>query len=339
MKTIEAKTIEEAVEKAAQEFNIPKEQVHYIIKEEKEGGLLGIGKSATIEVYTLEDVFNYGADYLKNAIKTIGIDVEITSQINEEGVIRMTINSERNPILIGRSGRTLRALNDLVRLAVSNHFKRRYKILLDVGDYKDKKYSKIIGIARRVAREVSHQHFDVKLDPMTSDERRMIHQVLTDFTDVKTESVGEGEKRAVVIKYVGAEDHAFQAKEVYYKDVIDNHHHGRRHDRNRGDFRPKEHKQDVSLNDLLHQDADLLKNDKPAETPISETPVENQVKEEDKSIDDLPSASITTPIVDTSKLKDLEDKPAEPAQPSETTQPTETPAAPSIDNPDDKKPE
>ncbi|MCQ2793867.1 MAG: Jag N-terminal domain-containing protein [Bacilli bacterium] len=313
MKTYEAKSIEEAVEAAATEMNVAKENVHYIIKEEK-GGILGLGKSATIEVYTLEDVYNYGADYLKNAIKAIGIDVNITAQINDEGIIRMTINSERNPILIGRNGRTLRALNDLVRLAVSNHFKRRYRVLLDVGDYKDKKYSKIIGIARRVAKEVSHQHIDVKLDPMTSDERRMIHQVLTDFHDITTESEGEGERRAVVIKYTGPEEHAFQQSEVYYKDII--HDRPRRsHDRRpreiRGDYHHEEKPaNNNSLNDLLHNsDSDFLK-EKPAETaaPVAE---ENQAKEADKSIDDLPSASITSPIIDTSKLNDLEDKPAE----------------------------
>ncbi|MCQ2792561.1 MAG: Jag N-terminal domain-containing protein [Bacilli bacterium] len=316
MQTFEAKTIEDAVEKAAKELNIPKENVHYIIKEEKEGGLLGIGKSATIETYTLEDVYEYGANYLKNAIKTIGIDIEVSSQINDEGIIRVTINSERNPILIGHNGRTLRALNDLVRLAVSNRFKRRYRILLDVGDYKDKKYSKIIGIARRVAKAVSRDHIDVKLDAMTSDERRIIHQILTNFADVKTESIGEGERRAVVIKYVGKEEHAFQQQEVYYKDIIGDHHnHHRSHER-----RPREIKEDTSLSDLLHKDADILKNEVKEDKPLSEVKEENKMKEADKSIDDLPSASISAPIVDASALKDLEDKPEEKTEP---TQPEE----------------
>lgn len=312
MKTFEAKTIEEAVENASKEYNIPKEEVHYIIKAEK-NGVLGFGKSATIDVYTLEDVFNFGAEYLKNAIKGIGIDTEITSQINEQGVIRMTLNSARNPILIGRNGRTLRALNDLVRLAVSNHFKRRYRILLDVGDYKDKKYSKIIGLARRAAKEVSRQHIDIKLDPMTSDERRMVHQVLSDFHDVTTESYGDGERRAVTIKYTGPEEHAFQ-KEAYYKDILTERPH--RNNRRSHDRRPREirneneNNKQTSLDSLLHNSsADFLK-EKPIEKPI-ETATENQAKEEDKSIDDLPSASITSPIIDTSVLKDLEENKTE----------------------------
>ena len=311
MQTFEAKTIEEAVEKAASELNIPKEEVHYIIKEEKEGGILGIGKSATIEVYTLNDVYDFGANYLKTAIGSMGIEVEISSQINEEGIIRMTINSGRNPILIGRNGRTLRALNELVRLAVSNHFKRRYRILLDVGDYKDKKYSKIIGIARRVAKEVSRQHIDVKLDAMSSDERRMIHQVLDDFSDVKTESIGDGERRAVVIKYVGKEEHAFQQQEVYYKDIIGNSRHNHRNHHNKRPRPIREEKNTTSLNDLLHKDTDFLKEETNEVEPKEEIREENKMNEADKSIDDLPSASISAPIVDSSALKDLDDKPAE----------------------------
>jgi len=318
MKIFEAKTIEEAVENASKELNIPTNEVHYIIKEEK-SGILGLGKTATIEVYTLEDVFEFGANYLKNAIKSIGIETEITSQINEEGIIRMTLNSERNPILIGRNGRTLRALNDLVRLAVSNHFKRRYRILLDVGDYKDKKYSKIIGIARRAAKEVSRQHIDIKLDAMTSDERRMVHQVLTNFSDVATESIGEGERRAVVIKYTGKEEHGFQQSEIYYKDIIGDNHHGHRNNNHHHDKKPRPVKDDVSLSDLLHKDTDVFKNDDLKEfKPTGEVAEENKVNEADKTINDLPSASIVSPIINTDVLKDLEDnKSSEEVKPEE----------------------
>jgi len=316
MKTFEAKTIEEAVENAAKELNVTKEQVHYIIKEEK-GGILGLGKSAVIDVYSLEDVYEYGANYIKNAIKSIGIDIETSSQINEEGIIRITINSERNPILIGRNGRTLRALNDLVRLAISNRFKRRYRVLLDVGDYKDKKYSKIIGIARHAAKEVSRQHIDIKLDPMTSDERRMIHQVLANFNDIKTVSFGEGEKRAIVIQYIGKEEHAFQASEegIYYKEILGDGHRNnnrhRSHDRRPREVRDENTSSVSSLSDLLHKDNDFLKEDKPLNEQPKEVREENKVQKADNTIDDLPSASISTPIVDVSKLNDLEDKPVE----------------------------
>ena len=116
-------------------------------------------------------------------------------------MIRINIVSDHNPILIGRNGNTLRALNELVRLAVSNKFKKRYKILLDIGDYKDKKYSRIARQARQIAKEVQRTRIDATLEPMSADERRVVHNALSNFTHIQTESSGEGSRRAVNIKY------------------------------------------------------------------------------------------------------------------------------------------
>ena len=91
--------------------------------------------------------------------------------------------------------------NELTKLAVSSNFSRKYKILLDVGGYKDKKYFKVISIAKRCAKEVLKTHIDVKLDPMTPDERKKIHNALSTRKNIKTESVGDGKLRAIVIKY------------------------------------------------------------------------------------------------------------------------------------------
>ena len=73
---------------------------------------------------------------------------------------------------------------------------------LDIGDYKDAKYARVASLARRTAKEVQKTKVDVTLDPMPSDERRIVHNVLTNFSNIKTESFGEGHKRAVTIKYV-----------------------------------------------------------------------------------------------------------------------------------------
>ena len=65
-----------------------------------------------------------------------------------------------------------------------------------------KKYKKITFLAKKAAREVIQTKATVKLDPMTSDERRVVHNVLAKFSHIETESVGEGKTRAVTIKYV-----------------------------------------------------------------------------------------------------------------------------------------
>lgn len=199
MKEFTNKTIEEAIDDAVASLGVSKEKLIYKVVEEKKGLF---GKKATIAVYDIDDASEYAQKYLKTAIEAMGIKIETAAFVDED-IIHITISSERNPALIGRGGRTLQALNELVRLAVSNKFQHRYRILLDVGGYKEDKYDKLAHIAIRESRRVLKTHVSVKLDPMTPDERRIVHNTLNGMRDIRTESTGEGKDRAVVIIYTG----------------------------------------------------------------------------------------------------------------------------------------
>lgn len=198
MKEYTAKTAEDALNEASQELGIPSEQLVYKVTEEKKGLF---SKKATIEVYTIEDAAKFGEEYLVGALGVMGIEATASSNI-DEGIIHISLDSKRNPVLIGKNGRTLQALNELTRLAVSNHFRHRYRILLDVGGYKEDKYSRLAYLAKRTANQVLKSHIDVQLDPMTPDERRIIHNALNGMEHIKTDSNGEGTNRAVKISYV-----------------------------------------------------------------------------------------------------------------------------------------
>mgnify|MGYP002674942969 FL=1 len=198
MKEFKGKTIEEALKAASEELGIASENLVYKVTDEKKGLFR---KEATIEVYEESDALEYAEQYLKDAIGALGIEITTEAHV-EDDIIHVCIDSKRNPVLIGKNGRTLQALNELVRLAVSNQFRHRYRILLDVGGYKEDKYGRLAYVARRNANEVLKSHVDVKLEPMTPDERRIIHNTLSGMEHIKTESAGEGAARAVVIKYV-----------------------------------------------------------------------------------------------------------------------------------------
>lgn len=199
MKTFTAKTVEEAVELAAQELGIPADEVIFSVAEEKKALF---GKKASINVYELTDAIEFAEKYVKDVVETLGIGDVKTKTSLEDDIIRIEIDSDHNPILIGKNGVTLQALNEITRLAVSGKFRRRFRILLDIGDYKDGKYSRVASIARRAAKEVQKTKVDVTLDPMPSDERRVVHNALSNFSHIATESSGEGHRRAVTIKYV-----------------------------------------------------------------------------------------------------------------------------------------
>ncbi len=198
MKQYTNKTVEDCLADASKELAVTSDQLVYRVVEEKKGLF---SKKATIEVYEVNDAVAFAQDYLKTAIGGMGVAITTEAKV-EEDIIHITINSERNPVLIGKNGRTLQSLNELDRLAVSNKFRHRYRILLDVGGYKEDKYSRIAYIAKKTANDVLKSHVDVKMDPMTPDERRVIHNTLSGLDHIKTESSGEGPDRAVTIKYV-----------------------------------------------------------------------------------------------------------------------------------------
>jgi spoIIIJ-associated protein len=198
MKEFTGKTVEEAVKAAADALGVDSIHLVYEVKEEKKSLFK---KTATISVYEHDDAAKFGEEYLISALKGLGIEATASS-VMEDDIIKITLESERNPVLIGKAGRTLQALNELVKLAVSNKFRHRYRILLDVGGYKEDKYDRVARIAKRNAKEVQRNKISVQLEPMTPDERRIVHNTLTGWEHIKTESSGEGRERAVTIKYV-----------------------------------------------------------------------------------------------------------------------------------------
>jgi spoIIIJ-associated protein len=197
MKYFTAKTLDEAINLAVTSLKVSIEELKYEVVEEKRGLFR---KTATISVYELADAIEFAQNYIKNVLEAYGLDVTVKSTFRD-GVIKLSVNSNSNPLLIGKNGKTLQALTELTRLATFSKFKTRYKLIVEIADYKLKKYKKITFLAKKAAREVIQTKATVKLDPMTSDERRVVHNVLAKFSHIETESIGEGKTRAVTIKY------------------------------------------------------------------------------------------------------------------------------------------
>ena len=76
------------------------------------------------------------------------------------------------------------------------------KINIDVSNYKIKKLNNLEKEVRKIAKEIIKTKLDVSLDPMNSYERRYIHNIINEYENLKTESIGEGKERHVVIKYI-----------------------------------------------------------------------------------------------------------------------------------------
>ena len=188
------KDLNEALDKAADGENVDVEYLQYRIIKENEN-------EVEIEAYFVADVIDYVKDYLNTVLKNMNLTVELSSKYEGE-VINLNIKTDHDAVLIGKGGKTLQALNELVRVAIHNRYNKHYKILLDIGEYKEEKYEKLIQMARRYAKEVQNTKGKVTLKPMPSDERRIIHGALTNYHNIKTESVGQGKDRRLTIYYV-----------------------------------------------------------------------------------------------------------------------------------------
>ena len=192
----EGKTLEEVKEKALKELNIKEEDTIINILEEKQGLLK---KSAKIEVITVQDIINFIKETINTITNLMNIPVNLEVRKRDKN-IEIKIFSEHNSILIGRDGRTLDSLQNIIRQIVSLEIGDAYRVMLDIENYRDKKISNLERTAKRIAREVKVTKVETKLEPMNSYERRIIHNALSQNKYVYTESVGEEPNRCVVIK-------------------------------------------------------------------------------------------------------------------------------------------
>ena len=129
----------------------------------------------------------------------MGFDAKAETKVRDD-ILNITLYCDKNNLLIGRDGKNMNALNIVLRQIVQNEVGSFYKFNLDVGEYKLKQQKNLERMAKRVARGVAKSKIEVKLDPMNSYERRIIHNILNDDRYVYTESTGEEPNRCVVIK-------------------------------------------------------------------------------------------------------------------------------------------
>ena len=200
MKNYQAKTLEEIIEQAAEDYGCDTSSLMYNVLEEKDG-ILGIGKSITAEVFTMDDVKEFLFDYMGDFFTGIYLDLECAIEEKDNAFI-VNLNADNNAVLIGKMGKTLSAFNTVIKAAVNAKFKKRIDILIDVNHYKSDRYYKLRGMAKRIGKQVQRDHVKVALDPMPNDERKVIHKALNEWHNIKTESEGEGSNRHVCISYV-----------------------------------------------------------------------------------------------------------------------------------------
>ncbi|MBJ28268.1 MAG: protein jag [Chloroflexi bacterium] len=205
---ITGKTVEEAIEIATLELGVGREGVAVDVVSHGRSGILGIGSEpAKVRVRRIDangiagDALSIVSRILKSldvialaSIRSIGADE------NEPAVI--DIQGEDAGLLIGKRGETLRSLQMLVNMMLSqqtDHQSSRMPVILDIEHYRKRKERNLQRLAEKMANRASETGNSVELEYMNASDRRIVHMALSSSKSVTTESKGEGQNRRVMI--------------------------------------------------------------------------------------------------------------------------------------------
>ena len=129
----------------------------------------------------------------------LNINPEIKIEENEN-VYNVTIEGDDLNYLIGYHGYSLDALQNIVGLALFRKTEKPTTVVIDINGYREKKAEKLAELTRTYIDKVRFFEKEIQMPFMNPWERRQVHMFVSEYTDVESESTGEGRDRRVVLK-------------------------------------------------------------------------------------------------------------------------------------------
>lgn len=194
------KTIEEAIKAGLNQLQATEEQVTIEILEQPSKGLFGLigAKEAKVAIEVKSAPIDETVSFLQEVFQAMNIDVRIEKQKHQDQ-FQLNLSGDEIGILIGRRGQTLDALQYLVNIVASRFSNTHLRIILDAENFRDRRKQTLEELSDRLARKVIKTRREVILEPMSPQERKIIHSKLQDHEWVRTYSKGEEPNRKVVI--------------------------------------------------------------------------------------------------------------------------------------------
>lgn len=221
----EGKTTAEAVENGLKILKVSKDKVEIkVLENENKKSFFSIltprvvkveltvkenSKKEEKRVETVNKEYNSNMTEIETAKKDVEKFLEqFINKVNNE--IKYTVNVEDNTIvvnmdgnsygsLIGYRGETLNAMQTILSSIANKKVKERIKLILDIGNYRQKREKALEELAEKVSKTVLRNGKNITLEPMTAFERKIIHSKLQENPRIETYSIGEGDNRRVVI--------------------------------------------------------------------------------------------------------------------------------------------
>lgn len=152
-----------------------------------------------------DESIRFATKYLEDLLSFFGINVAVDSTVDDE-VIQLAIPStSMNSLLIGREANNLRALQHIVSMALTSREAELTRVNVDVADYKRQRAERIAEQAEDWIREVRQTGQSRRLN-LNATDRRVVHKVAQDYSDISTHSEGEGRERQLIIEKIALAD-------------------------------------------------------------------------------------------------------------------------------------
>lgn len=197
---VTGKTIEEAVKSGVAQWKTTEDRVKVQVLEQPSRGLFGLigTKEAKVELEWIPDPLEEASQFLQEVLVSMELQVRIDRSEEKEGIIFNLVGKELG-ILIGRRGQTLDSLQYLVNIVANRYSDTHLRIILDAEHFRERRRKTLEELSQRLANRVIRSRKEVVLEPMSSQERKIIHSQLQNHPKVKTYSKGEEPNRKVVI--------------------------------------------------------------------------------------------------------------------------------------------
>ena len=201
---IAGRTVEMALEDAEKKWGLKENEYDFEVIDPGSKGFLKIGsRDALIKINMKTDFFaRKVCDYITSILNYsngINHDLKIKFKIRN-GKIYINLFGEELGRIIGKHGKTISALQHIANIFVNRITDVKAIVLLEVGDYKDRRKEIIEKIALQNAKRVKYQGDKIELDPMFSFERRIVHETIKRINGVRSYSKGLEPYRYVVIE-------------------------------------------------------------------------------------------------------------------------------------------
>ncbi len=205
----EGKTVDEAIEAACRELNLPRENLEIEVLAAGSTGIFGIvgTKKARIKVLRREEkeetpeIASEIQEIARNILNLMGLETTLTTR-QEGRTLSIVVEDDQSGILIGRQGQTIDALQYLLSRMVTRLTPEKMKVVVDSGGYRQRQKKYLTGMAQRMAEKAKRTGKPVVMSALNAHDRRIIHLALEKDKGLKTSSRGEGAMKRIIITAV-----------------------------------------------------------------------------------------------------------------------------------------